>query len=45
VQIHTRSAATSLARRSSLLADAQQRGALRITPAFLDLTTGLVRVL
>lgn len=45
VQIHTRSAATSLGRRSALLADAQQRGALRIIPAFLDLTTGLVRVL
>jgi carbonic anhydrase len=45
VQIHTRRAAATLGGRSALLADAQRGGALRITPAFLDLNTGLVQVL
>lgn len=45
VQIHARRAAASLGGRSALLADAQRRGALRITPAFLNLSTGLVQVL
>ena len=45
VQRHARAAAASLTRRSALLAEAQQRGALQITPAYFDLATGLVRVL
>jgi len=45
VQINARSVAASLASRSALLAEAQQRGALQITPAYLDLATGLVQVL
>jgi carbonic anhydrase len=45
VQRHARAAAASLTSRSALLAAAQQRGALQITPAYFDLATGLVRVL
>lgn len=45
VQVHARSTAASLSRRSALLAEAQRQGALRITPAFLDLATGLVQLL
>ncbi len=45
VQLHTRTAAASLSRRSGLLGEAQQRGDLRIAPAYLDLASGLVQLL